>query len=81
VDGRISQKPVPSWGLARISSSSRLPDPLPPPYVNLPYTYDSTAGAGTRAYVLDTGIMINHDVSHPSSLSQFIPLYWLGQWC
>jgi subtilisin family serine protease len=40
------------WGLARISSSS-------PGATD--YTYDDSAGAGTCAYVVDTGI----DVDHP----------------
>ena len=55
----VTQKPVPSWGLGRISSSKKLPDPPPD---DLGYTYDATAGANTWAYVIDTGILITHEV-------------------
>ena len=55
----VTQTPVPSWGLGRISSSEKLPDPPPD---DLGYTYDATAGADTWAYVLDTGILTTHDV-------------------
>ena len=59
----VVQKPVPSWGLARMSSNKRLPIPLPQ---DLAYTYDSTAGAGTYGYVIDTGILCSHEVyTHP----------------
>lgn len=40
------------WGLARISSDAP---------GGTTYTYDDTAGAGTCAYILDTGV----DISHP----------------
>ncbi|KAI1660873.1 oryzin precursor [Daldinia decipiens] len=39
------------WGLARISS--RTPDASK-------YTYDESAGEGTYAYILDTGIFVDH---------------------
>lgn len=39
------------WGLARLSSSST---------GSTTYTYDTTAGAGTCAYVIDTGIYTAH---------------------
>jgi subtilisin family serine protease len=42
------------WGLARISSSSP---------GGSTYTYDDSAGEGTCAYVVDTGIDIDHPVS------------------
>ena len=63
--GNLVQTPAPSWGLARISSNHKL-SPMPP----LPgYIYDSTAGAGARAYVVDTGILITHVVfTRPSFL-------------
>jgi oryzin len=64
--GLVTQNPVPSWGLARISSKKKVPNPP----VNLPYVYDSTAGEGTRAYVLDTGILVTHTVL------PLIPRYW-----
>lgn len=51
------QKNVPSWGLARISSNKKLPNPTAK---DLAYQYDSTAGAGTYAYVIDTGILTTH---------------------
>jgi subtilisin family serine protease len=40
-----------TWGLARISHAAR---------GSTSYTYDSTAGAGTCAYVIDTGIYTAH---------------------
>ncbi|KAI1763090.1 peptidase S8/S53 domain-containing protein [Hypoxylon sp. FL1150] len=40
------------WGLARLSSS----DPG-----STTYTYDDTAGEGTCAYVIDTGIYVEHE--------------------
>ncbi|KAI1770405.1 peptidase S8/S53 domain-containing protein [Hypoxylon cercidicola] len=40
------------WGLARLSSS----DPG-----STTYTYDDTAGEGTCAYVIDTGIYVDHE--------------------
>ncbi|CAG9953244.1 unnamed protein product [Clonostachys rosea f. rosea IK726] len=43
----------PPWGLGRISTRDRK--------TGIPYTYDSSAGAGTCAYVIDTGI----DATHP----------------
>jgi len=55
--GVVVQKPVPSWGLARMSSNKPLPHPLPK---DLAYEYDSTAGAGTYGYVIDTGIRTTH---------------------
>jgi hypothetical protein len=42
------------WGLARISSASP---------GGTTYTYDDSAGAGTCAYVVDTGIEVDHPVS------------------
>ena len=55
----VTQRPVPSWGLSRMSSIKRLPIPLPQV---LSYNYDSTAGAGTHAYIIDTGILCSHEV-------------------
>ncbi|KAF2853213.1 subtilisin-like serine protease-like protein PR1A [Plenodomus tracheiphilus IPT5] len=40
-----------TWGLARISHQAR---------GSTSYTYDSTAGAGTCSYVIDTGISTTH---------------------
>ncbi|KAL7748241.1 hypothetical protein RI367_006427 [Sorochytrium milnesiophthora] len=42
----------PSWGLTRISEHAL--------DLSQPYTYPDTAGSGVTAYVIDTGIMINH---------------------
>ncbi|EUC44496.1 hypothetical protein COCMIDRAFT_98113 [Bipolaris oryzae ATCC 44560] len=39
------------WGLARISSQSR---------GTTSYTYDTSGGEGTCAYIIDTGIQVNH---------------------
>ncbi|KAI6085494.1 peptidase S8/S53 domain-containing protein [Hypoxylon rubiginosum] len=40
------------WGLARLSSSDA---------GSTTYTYDDTAGEGTCAYVIDTGIYVDHE--------------------
>lgn len=53
-----SQQNAP-WGLARISSSSP---------GGTTYTYDESAGEGTCAYVVDTGIDVDHPVSPPTIL-------------
>ncbi|KAL7746471.1 hypothetical protein RI367_008226, partial [Sorochytrium milnesiophthora] len=47
-----SQEHPPSWGLTRISEHAL--------DTNQPYNYPDTAGAGVTAYVIDTGIMIDH---------------------
>ncbi|KAF8537942.1 peptidase S8/S53 domain-containing protein [Trichophaea hybrida] len=44
-----------SWGLARISHRDTLTQDNKNTYV-----YDSSAGKGTRAYIVDTGINVNH---------------------
>jgi subtilisin family serine protease len=43
----------PPWGLSAISNAN-------PPSSSASYTYDSTAGAGIFAYVLDSGIYLQH---------------------
>lgn len=55
VYGAAVQKNAP-WGLARLSNS--LPSPKP-----RTYTYDDSAGEGTCAYVIDSGIEVEHPVS------------------
>jgi subtilisin family serine protease len=40
-----------TWGLARISHANK---------GSTSYTYDSTAGAGTCVYIIDTGIETSH---------------------
>ncbi|KAI3647900.1 hypothetical protein MP228_008121 [Amoeboaphelidium protococcarum] len=52
VYAHAAQSPVPSWGLARVSQKS-FKDPTT-------YSYPSTAGAGVDAYVIDTGVNIEH---------------------
>ncbi|KAF8470828.1 putative endopeptidase K [Kalaharituber pfeilii] len=47
----VTQSNVPSWGLARISHRSG---------GSTTYVYDSSAGSGTFAYVLDTGVFASH---------------------
>ena len=47
----VTQRNVPSWGLARISHRN---------HESTTYVYDSSAGAGTFAYVVDTGILTTH---------------------
>ncbi|RPA94405.1 cuticle-degrading serine protease [Choiromyces venosus 120613-1] len=49
----VTEKPAPSWGLSRISSTTAKSS-----YAG--YTYDSTAGVGVTVYVIDTGIQTNH---------------------
>ncbi|CAJ0552362.1 Ff.00g063410.m01.CDS01 [Fusarium sp. VM40] len=43
----------PPWGLSALSNAN-------PPSSSASYTYDSTAGAGTFAYILDSGILLGH---------------------
>lgn len=50
--GYVEQHDAP-WGLARISHREKGTNT---------YIYDDSAGEGTCAYVLDTGIYTDHDV-------------------
>lgn len=45
------------WGLARLSSAQP---------GGTTYSYDASAGEGTCAYIVDTGIDVDHPVRHPS---------------
>lgn len=47
-----------TWGLARVSHKSR---------TATGYVYDETAGEGTCAYIIDTGIYVAHSVRSPST--------------
>ncbi|KAL7745895.1 hypothetical protein RI367_008797, partial [Sorochytrium milnesiophthora] len=47
-----TQQSPPSWGLRRISEHAL--------DLEQPYTYPDTAGAGVTAYIIDTGVMIDH---------------------
>jgi len=47
----VSQAPASSWGLARISNKAR---------TGTNYYYDSTAGSGVTAYIIDTGVLASH---------------------
>ncbi|KAH8154959.1 uncharacterized protein LAJ45_01492 [Morchella importuna] len=50
----LTQTKVPSWGIARISQKSGKNASL------TNYFYDSSAGEGVTAYVIDTGINVDH---------------------
>jgi len=50
----LSQNPVGSWGIKRISATV----PQPPPST---YYYPDTAGSGVTAYIIDTGILVTHN--------------------
>lgn len=52
----VTQNDTPSWGLARISHNRKLTSET-----RTTYTYDSSAGEGVRAYVIDTGILADHE--------------------
>jgi len=53
----IVQVPAPSWGLARLSSTAGVTSDT-----DGIYTYDDdAAGDGTTVYVIDTGILVDHD--------------------
>lgn len=43
------------WGISRISHKAK---------GSSTYVYDESAGAGVCAYVIDTGIYVDHSVSH-----------------
>ncbi|KAF9791980.1 serine protease [Thelephora terrestris] len=47
------------WGLSRISSQTKLAD-QDDASLNFTYTFDSTSGAGSTVYIIDTGIFIQH---------------------
>jgi oryzin len=47
----ITSQSSSTWGLGRISQRT---------YASNTYYYDTTAGAGTYGYVIDSGININH---------------------
>ena len=47
----VTQSNVPSWGLARVSHRNT---------GFTTYVYDSTAGTGITAYVVDTGVLETH---------------------
>ncbi|KAI8350106.1 peptidase, S8A subfamily [Mortierella sp. GBAus27b] len=47
-----SQSSPPSWGLTRISQRTR--------NLSAPYLYNDAAGEGVTAYVVDTGIYVDH---------------------
>ena len=53
------------WGLARLSNAES---------GSTTYTYDDTAGAGTCAFVLDTGVEIDHPVGALESPPRFTAL-------
>ncbi|XP_006464047.1 serine proteinase 2 [Agaricus bisporus var. bisporus H97] len=47
------------WGIARLSSTTRLSNQNPSS-LTFSYTFDDSAGAGVDIYVVDTGIFIEH---------------------
>jgi hypothetical protein len=68
VDGFVDQADA-QWGLARISHRE-------PNFST--YAYDSSAGEGTCAYVLDSGIDIAHPVRSLPGLQRYpSSLEWL----
>lgn len=56
-----TQSPVPSWGLDRIDQTATAGDGA--------YNYPSSAGAGVRVYVVDTGVM----ASNPDFTGRILP--------
>lgn len=60
INGFVSQ-PGATWGLGRVSH--RQPGATS-------YDHDSSAGAGTCAYVIDTGVEASHPVSLPTCASR-----------
>jgi subtilisin family serine protease len=58
-----TQPNPPSWGLDRIDQRN-----LP---LNNSYSYDDTAGAGVRAYIIDTGIRFSHQTFGGRATSGF----------
>lgn len=49
------ERDVPSWGLSRVSHRE-----LPSPEEYKEYEYDSHAGSGVVAYIIDTGVHVTH---------------------
>lgn len=64
LDGFVEQEGAP-WGLGRISNRRR---------GNTTYKYDASAGAGTCAYIIDTGIEDNHPVRFPSTATECVSI-------
>jgi membrane-bound inhibitor of C-type lysozyme len=57
INAYVSQSGAP-WGISRISHKSK---------GSTTYVYDDSAGEGTCAYVIDTGIYTGHSVCFPGS--------------
>lgn len=57
----VTQPNAPSWGLGRLSDRDG----------STTYTYDDSAGSGTCAYVLDTGIDTTHSVCDQTGPASF----------
>ncbi|KAK1729973.1 peptidase S8/S53 domain-containing protein [Colletotrichum acutatum] len=55
IDALVTQDAAP-WGLASLSS----PNQLSSSSDGQPYTYDDSAGEGSFAYILDTGVQVYH---------------------
>lgn len=55
----VQQENAPSWGLARLSSKTKLTEETKTIY----HYDDEAAGEGTTAYIIDTGILAEHDVT------------------
>lgn len=53
--GLLMEQSAPDWGLSSISHKAI------PTQADDTYFYDTSAGDGTHAYVVDSGIMISHD--------------------
>ena len=47
-----------SWGIARVSQPNKPADAA----AKKTYAYDSSAGENTFAYIIDTGILTEHEV-------------------
>jgi cerevisin len=54
---QLVTEPAASWGLDRISSKATIAEGAPHQY-----KYDSSAGEGVCVYVIDTGVLVEHEV-------------------
>ena len=59
ISATVQQDNAP-WGVSRLSTGPVSLQGLDPTALQFPYFSDSTAGAGTDVYVLDTGIRTTH---------------------
>jgi hypothetical protein len=67
----ISTQKTAPWGLSKISYCNGDDDGFQQYTHNPTFIYDSSAGSGIRVYVVDTGILLGHNVSSSRGFSVY----------